>query len=112
MIIRLAEQEDVLGLVVDQYKKNGEMVVDNALRKRHEELCEIDRRLDRAKKSVFDICTEAKRMADATVQTIQQSPISSFEKQWKKDNETLLRGIEKGRHCYDVLEEGRLASSQ
>ena len=99
MIIRLADQEDVLGLVVDQYKKNGEMVVDEALRKRHEKLCEIDRRLNRAKKDVFDICTEAKRMADATVQTIQQSPISSFEKQWEKDNETLLRRIEEGRRA-------------
>jgi hypothetical protein len=38
-------------------------------------------------------------MADATVQNIQQSPISSFEKQWKKDNEILLRRIEEGRRA-------------
>jgi murein L,D-transpeptidase YafK len=59
----------------------------------------MDRRLDRAKKDVFDICTEAKRMADATMQTIQQSPILSFEKQWKKDNETLIRRSEEGRRA-------------
>lgn len=97
VIIRLANEEDGVRLIAKQYKENGDKIIHQLEKKRNGEKASMTRKMEQTKSEMVALYTEAKGLADRTKQSMEEAPLSSVEKQWKKDGEALQRRIDQGR---------------
>ena len=93
MIIRLAKEEDVMGLLVDQYKENGTKILDHLREKRDTEKAEILENLGQKKKEMISTYSEAKEFVDMTETELKDNSITAFDKEWRKRQEDIQRKI-------------------
>ncbi|KAH8657563.1 hypothetical protein BGZ60DRAFT_434519 [Tricladium varicosporioides] len=83
MIIRLSDEEDKMGLLVNQYKENGTKVLDTMTQKRAEEKLSMRRVLQDKKNSIMYTYNEAKKSISRTAEKLKEAPINLFEKEWR-----------------------------
>lgn len=57
----------------------------------------MTKKVDQTKSTMVTAYTGAKALADRTRQKIEEAPLSTIEKQWKKDRDALQRRINEGK---------------
>lgn len=97
MIIRLANEEDQMGLLVKQYQEGGAKIVDNLIQKRTEEKAMISEGL-MTKRSAMVKAYEASGKAIAkVVEATMKNPVSQFAEGWKARQAVIREKIRKGK---------------
>jgi hypothetical protein len=101
VIIRLAKEEDVLGLIINQYEENGTRLIDDHAWNRDLQKENIEKQLDIRRSELVTIYDEVKGFVDKTKERMERSNMIGFEKQWMKEQESIQRQIDQARHAVD-----------
>jgi hypothetical protein len=97
VIIRLAKEEDLMGLLVNQYKENGGKLLAHMTERRAEEKAKIVANLEQQKKTMIGVYGEAKIFVDDSEKSLKSSSLLKFQEQWRKEQEGIQRRIDEGR---------------
>jgi hypothetical protein len=99
VIIRLAKEEDLMGLLVNQYKENGSKHLDHITIRRNKEKDRIASNLEQQKKEMVSVYGEAKTFANDSENGFKLSSLLKFEREWRKEQEGIQRRIDEGRNA-------------
>lgn len=101
MIARLGEEEDALALLVSQYEENGDKLLVGLMQNRDLQKAQIERELAQRRQGLSNIYEEVKNFVDQSRETAEKSDVTLFEKQWRKNQDDILRKINQGRRMTD-----------
>jgi len=93
----MAKEEDVMSLLVEQYKEAGNRLVQDHLQQRRGQQDRMEKELGRKKEELLNIYTDAQEFVRDTKTGAAKNPVSEFEKQWTKNNEQIRSLIEKNK---------------
>jgi len=96
VIIRLADEEDKMGLLVEEYKDNGTKILDNLAQKRVEEKSKMLHSLEQKKEAMVATYTAAKGSIAKTVEKLKQQPLRRVDKDWGKKQDLIREKIGEG----------------
>ena len=88
------------GLVVDQYKDGGSKLLDHHLQIRNSQKDFMRKEVERKKQELVQIYTDAKEFVDKSNADIHGGPVSTFSKQWKKDQDSVQNKITESRRNF------------
>lgn len=86
-----------MGRLVTQYEENGTKLLDGVIRNRDIDKARVEKVLQCKKKELINIYNEAKGFVEMSKENVERSPIASFEKQWRKKQETIQEQLDEGR---------------
>jgi hypothetical protein len=89
VIIRLADEEDKMGLLVEEYKDNGTKILDNLAQKRAEEKSKMLHSLEQKKNAMVTTYTVAKESISKAVEKLKQRPLGRVDKDWGKKQDLI-----------------------
>jgi hypothetical protein len=98
-VIRMAQEEDVMSLLVNQYKEGGTKLLQDHLRQRHDQQIRMEEEIGRKKDELLNIYAEAKDFMQDTHIRAEQDQIAHFEKDWKQKNDNIQAVIDKVRRA-------------
>jgi hypothetical protein len=93
MVIRLAKEEDVTGLVVNQYTAEGNKILDHHIKGRQGQKSDMQEAASGQKLALIGIYTETREFAKKSKDDMATSPVAAFEKQWKHEQELTQKNI-------------------
>lgn len=79
----------MVGLLVDQYKDGGMKLLDNHTKLRSSQKINMGNDIIETRLQLAKIYTSAKDSVEKMKHDIARSPVSNFEKQWKKEQESI-----------------------
>jgi hypothetical protein len=88
-------------LIANQYKENGEKLLQQTSQKHSEEKAVMIREMDQKVDGMVALYTDAKGLADRTKQALKKTPLSAVEKDWKLRCEALKAQIDQGKSRSD-----------
>jgi hypothetical protein len=93
----LADEEDKMGLLVEQYKQGGDKIL-SKLEQRHgnQRVAVVDA-LTQRKAEMVSIYSEAKEFIHETTKDLQENSTVQFEREWRKRQEAIRDEISEGR---------------
>lgn len=75
----------MVGLLADQYKDGGTRILNNHTMVRNNQKIQMQREMDDKKQELAKVYSDAIVCVDKRKQDVQRYPVSTFEKEWKKE---------------------------
>lgn len=97
MIIRLANEEDQMGLLVKQYQEGGAKIVDDLVQKRTEEKTKIAHGLIAKKDAMVKAYKASGKAIAKVVEATKNNPVAQFTEGWKARQAAIRDKIRKGK---------------
>lgn len=94
VVIRLAREEDALGLLADQYESNGNRMLANVSIARNSQKARIQKELGAKKHELVEIYNDAKTYVDKVQKNVEKSGTTGFEQGWKKQQASIQKHID------------------
>ena len=86
-------------LLVTQYRENGGILLTHMNGKRDDEKVQIVANLEKQKKEMLSVYSEAKTFVNDCENELNSSNLPKFEKQWRREQDDIQRWIEEGRNA-------------
>ena len=97
VLVRLADEEDKMGLLVEQYKQGGDKIL-SQLEQRHEnQRVAIVEAMNQKRAEMVSIYSEAKEFLRETTEDLQENSTIQFEREWCKRQDAIRDEISEGR---------------
>jgi F0F1-type ATP synthase membrane subunit b/b' len=98
----LADEEDKMGLLVEQYKQGGDKIL-SRLEQRHEnQRVAVVEAINQKRAEMVSIYSEATEFLRETTESIKENTTSQFEREWRKKQDTIRDEISEGRKITEL----------
>lgn len=92
----MADEEDKMDLLVQEYKENGAKILDNLAQKRAQEKSKMLASLEEKKNTMVKVYAATKQSISRTMEKVKQQPVGSFEENWRIEQEFIREKMRQG----------------
>ncbi|KAG9243132.1 hypothetical protein BJ878DRAFT_133318 [Calycina marina] len=97
VILRLSNEEDVVGLLVDQYKDGGAKILGSHIQGRDAQKVNMQSQINHKRRKLVKIYGDARSGVEKRKTAIEKSTVTRFEKIWKQEQDSLQTKISQRR---------------
>jgi restriction endonuclease S subunit len=96
VIIRLADEEDKMDLLVEEYKENGAKILDNISQKRAEERSKMLESLEEKKNTMITVYAATRKSISSSMGKLKQRPVGPLAKDWQTEQDFIRDKVGQG----------------